>query len=65
MAEIELSSLSTQCLGNKRIPSLSDLNKDLKAWHTKRNDSQKGIDWQFKTDDARIKLKHLYPNVMF
>jgi hypothetical protein len=65
MAEIELSSLSTQCLGKRRISSIDDLNNELRAWHTNRNNSQKGVDWQFKTDDARIKLKHLYPIVKY
>jgi len=65
MAEIELSSLSTQCLGARRIPSLDGLNCELKAWHTNRNNSQKGIDWQFTTHDSRIKLKHLYPIVKY
>jgi len=65
MAEIELSSLTAQCLGTRRIPSLNDLNSELKAWHTIRNSSQKGIDWQFTATDARIKLKHLYPIVKF
>jgi hypothetical protein len=65
MAEIELSSLSTQCLGTRRIPALYDLNRELEAWHTNRTKSQKGIDWQFTTKDARIKLKHLYPIVKF
>jgi len=65
MAEVELSSLSTQCLGTRRIPSLDELNRELEAWHTNRNKSQKGIDWQFTTDDARIKLKHLYPIAKF
>jgi len=61
IAEIELSALSIQCLGDRRIPSIESLNEQLLAWHTIRNISQKGVDWQFTTDDARIKLKHLYP----
>lgn len=63
IAEIELSSLSIQCLGGRRISSIKSLNSELSAWHTKRNDTQKGVDWHFKTSDARIKLKHLYPLV--
>ncbi len=63
IAEIELSALTTQCLINKRIPTITELNGELSAWHTNRNRSQKGVDWQFKTSDARIKLKHLYPIV--
>jgi hypothetical protein len=63
IAEIELSALSIQCLGDRRIPSLEALNRELSAWHTSRNSLQKGVNWQFKTKDARIKLKHLYPIV--
>jgi len=41
------------------------LNDILSAWHLKRIASQKGVSWQFTTDDARIKLKHLYPKIKF
>ena len=61
MAEIELSALAIQYLGNRRIPSIDLLNKELAAWETKRNATQKGVDWHFTTEDARIKLKKLYP----
>jgi len=63
IAELELSSMSIQCLGERRSPSIEKLNEELSAWHTERNASQKGVDWQFTTDNARIKLKHLYPDV--
>ena len=65
IAEIELSALTIQCLLGRRIPSVDALNTILTAWHRKRNANQKGVSWQFSTDDARIKLKHLYPEVMF
>jgi len=61
IAEVELSAMATQCLGQRRIPDLKILNAELAVWHTKRNQSQKSVDWQFKTTDARIKLKRLYP----
>jgi len=61
IAEIELSAMSLQCLGSNRIPSLELLNAELAAWNTTRNASQKGVNWQFTTSDARIKLIHLYP----
>ena len=63
IAEIELSAMTTQCLGKRRIPSIEELNRDLLAWHCERNKTQKGVDWQFTTVDARIKLKRLYPLV--
>ncbi len=64
IAEIELSAMAAQCLGNRRIPGLMTMNEELSVWHTKRNQTQKGVDWQFKTKDARIKLKRLYPLIM-
>jgi len=64
IAEIELSSMAAQCLGQRRIPGIKSLNQELSAWHTQRNVSQKGVDWQFKTKDARIKLKSLYPLII-
>jgi hypothetical protein len=64
IAEIELSAMAAQCLGNRRIPGLMTMNAELTAWHTQRNQSQKGVDWQFTTKDARIKLKRLYPIIM-
>ena len=65
IAEIELAALTKQCLGKRRIDNLEDLNNELEKWHTDRNTRQKGVNWQFTTDDARIKLKHLYPLVTF
>ena len=61
IAEIELSALAVQCLGNRRIPDIDTLNAEMSIWHSERNDSQQGVDWQFSTEDARIKLKRLYP----
>ena len=65
IAEIELSALTIQCLLGVRIPSIDDLNVILSAWHRARNSAQKGVSWHFTTDDARIKLKHLYPEIKF
>lgn len=65
IAEIELSSLTIQALLGERIPSIDSLNERLSAWSSNRNSSQKGVDWHFSTDDARIKLKHLYPIIKF
>ena len=61
MAEIELSALGRQCLGSQRIPNLEALREMLKLWYTDRNTNQRGIDWQFTKEVARIKLKRLYP----
>jgi hypothetical protein len=64
IAEIELAALSAQCLGIRRIPDIDMLNKELTAWNIHRNEAQKGVNWQFTTADARIKLKRLYPIFM-
>ena len=65
IAETELSSLSLQCLGNQRISSIGELNEVLSAWEIDRNPRQKGVNWQFTAQDARIKLKRLYPTPLF
>lgn len=65
IAEIELSALSIQCLLGERIPSVELLNDILSSWNQNRNSSQKGVSWQFTAEDARIRLKHLYPVAKF
>jgi hypothetical protein len=60
MAEIELSVLNRQCLA-RRISDKDSLSAEVSAWETSRNDVKVQIDWQFRTGDARIKLKRLYP----
>ena len=64
IAEVELAAMAAQCLGQRRISDLVTLNCELAAWHTRRNQSQKGVDWQFTNTDARIKLKRLYPLIV-
>ena len=60
IAEIELSRLTRQCL-DRRLDDLDLLNTELAAWQAATNDDQRQVDWQFTTTDARIKLRHLYP----
>lgn len=62
VAEIELSVLTKQCL-DRRIPDIPTLRRETAAWADRRNAEQTGVDWQFTTDDARIKLKRLYPQI--
>jgi hypothetical protein len=62
MAEPELSVLTRQGLGDY-LGSLSAVTGRATAWATERNDNQVGIDWQLTTENARIRLKKLYPNV--
>jgi hypothetical protein len=62
MAEIELSVLMRQCL-DRRIPDQEALRSETTAWEERRNCAQATIDWHFTTDDARVKLKKLYPTL--
>lgn len=62
MAEIEFSALSRQCL-NRRIGTREKLTKEVKAWEEARNKESIGCNWQFTMDDARVKLKKLYPTL--
>ena len=63
MAEIGLSVLSRQCL-DRRISTIQQLGKEVKAWLTDRNQKPTSINWRFMTKDARIKLKRLYPALL-
>lgn len=63
MAEIELSVLERQCLAD-RMESTERLAAAVAAWETERNRRGKTIDWRFTTEDARIKLKQLYPTML-
>lgn len=62
VAEIELSALKGQCL-HHRVPDLNQMRTQVQSWENDRNNRQSTIDWQFTTDDARIKLKHVYPKL--
>jgi len=62
IAEIELSVLSRQCL-DRRVPDFATLAAEVAAWQARRNAAGGTVDWRFTTDDARIKLKRLYPSV--
>ena len=60
MAEIELSVISRQCLSGY-IPDRATLEHETSAWENDRNAQKATIEWRFPTDDARLKLKKLYP----
>ena len=62
MAESELAVLTSQCL-DRRIPDKQILIHQVAAWEADRNAHHAKVDWQFTTDDARIKLKRLYPTL--
>jgi len=60
MAEIELNVLMGQCL-NRRIATMEEVVKEVKAWEEHRNNRDAKINWHFSANDARIKLRKLYP----
>lgn len=63
IAENELSSLTRQCVGGRRIGKLETLQQEIAAWSADVNQTQRGVDWQMKIDDARCKLKSVYPKI--
>ena len=62
MAEIELSVLTGQCL-DRRIGTEPELRAEVVAWEESRNRAEAKVDWRFTTEDARIKLRKLYPTI--
>ena len=62
VAESELSVLTRQCLA-RRMPEQAQVAEEATVWTTRRNATQVGVDWQFRTADARVKLKRLYPKI--
>ena len=62
MAEIELNVLIGQCL-NRRISDIEVMRSEVKAWEVARNGMKAKVNWQFTAEDARIKLKRLYPTL--
>ena len=62
MAEIELNVLIAQCL-NRRIAEIQKVRSEVRAWELRRNNQEAKINWRFKTKEARIKLKRLYPTL--
>ena len=63
IAENELSSLTRQCVSARRFGDIATLAKETSAWSTDVNKTQRGVDWQMKVDDARTKLKTVYPKI--
>lgn len=62
MAETELGVLSRQCL-DRRLPDRDTLTREVAAWEASRNTAESKVIWRFNTEDARIKLKTLYPSL--
>jgi DDE superfamily endonuclease len=65
IAENELSSLTRQCVSHRRFGDIDTLRLETAAWSTDVNNTQRGVDWQMKIDDARCKLTSLYPKIKF
>ena len=64
MAEIELNVLMGQCL-KRRIDNIKTMKKEAYAWQSHRNNKKATINWQFTNNEARIKLKRLYPTILY
>jgi len=63
MAELEASVLRRQCLDGQRIPDRATLTHELQVWEARRNAHGAAINWRFSLDDARVKLRRLYPSI--
>jgi hypothetical protein len=61
MVEVEISVLVRQCLG-RRLPEIEKLEREAKAWCKERNRVGVSVDWSFRKEDVRIKLRSLYPS---
>ena len=64
IAENELSSLTRQCVAGRRFGDIETLRQETAAWSTHVNETQRGVDWQMKVQDARGKLKSVYPKIL-
>lgn len=64
IAENELSCLTRQCLSGRRMGELSSLQEEIGTWSVDVTDLQRGVDWQMKIEDARCKLKSVYPKIL-
>ncbi len=63
IAENELSSMTRQCVTGRRFATIKELREETAAWHEHSNTRQRTVDWQFRVDDARVKLKSIYPKL--
>src|ERR1035437_4006216 len=64
VAENELSSMTRQCVTGRRFETIDALRSETAAWQKHSNARQRGVDWQFQVDDARVKLKSVYPKII-
>ncbi len=64
IAENELSSMTRQCVTGRRFGTIDVLRSETAAWQEQSNAKQRGVNWQFQVDDARFKLKSVYPKII-
>jgi hypothetical protein len=63
VVECELSCVTSQCLRDRRIGTWTELQNEIAAWSNKTHAKQRGVDWQFRLENARVKLKRLSPKI--
>ncbi|MEL6815246.1 MAG: IS630 family transposase, partial [Cyanobacteria bacterium J06598_3] len=63
VAENELSAMTRQCVEGRRFGEIETLRSEIAAWSTDINNTQRGVDWQMKIEDARYKLTSIYPTI--
>ncbi len=63
VVECEFSALVRQCLGRRRLGTVEALRREAEAWVAARNAEGATVEWQFTTEDARVKLRRLYPSL--
>lgn len=63
VAECELSCLTSQCLRDRRIGALTELQSEIAAWANRTKATQRGVDWQFRIENARVQLQRLSPQM--
>jgi hypothetical protein len=64
IAENELSAMTRQCVAGRRFGTIEVLREETRAWQIAINTRQRGVDWQFRLADARLKLKSIYPKLL-
>jgi hypothetical protein len=64
IAECELSAMTKQCVKGRRFGTIEELRSETAAWCVRTNEKQRGVDWQMRVEDARIKLKSVYPKIL-
>jgi len=55
--------MTSQCINGRRIGELTELQMEIAAWSDKTNAKQRGVDWQFRIEKARVKMKRLFPKI--